>query len=243
MDHTDQPNQRSRSHVGPAVPVALAHIVRAGVRANREVPGAVALGGTVCAMYANHRLSIDIDFVVSDLRDRFEKVREHMLGVPGWAEANANPPVLLLGSIDGVDVGFRQLRRTMPLDTLTLQTPDGPLTIPTLHELIRTKAFLLYQRTYTRDHVDFAMLSLLLPDDEVVTTLADLDKKFAWDKQPSVLLGTLKALIRAAPVDLETHGFETFRWLSPGLTSWNAVHDRCQAIGRLLSVHLGAQLP
>lgn len=223
----------------PTIPAALEAVVRAGAKANREVPGAVALGGTVCAMYANHRLSIDIDFVVADLRQRFEQVREHMLEVHGWSEANATPPVLLLGSLDGVDVGFRQLRRSTPLETVTVATAAGPLTVPTLEELLRTKADLLYQRNYTRDFVDFTALSVLLPDGAVVESLADLDAKFAWEKQPSVLLGVLKALMRAEPSDIGTHGYDTFRWLAPRLKDWPEVRDRCREIGRLLTVRVG----
>lgn len=229
--------------IAPSVPPGLEGVVRAGVRAGREVPGAVALGGTICAMYANHRLSFDIDFVVSDLRERYEQVREHMLEVPGWSEADAKPPVLLLGSLDGVDVGFRQLRRNTPIETTTMATASGPLTIPTLEELIRTKAFLLYQRHYTRDFVDFAALSLLVPDPVVVESLAGLDQKFAWEKQPSVALGVLKALMRAEPADLGTHGFETFRWIAPRQNSWPEVQARCREIGRQLSIQIGKGTP
>lgn len=49
------------------VPPELIAVVKIGVRAHREVPGSVAVGGTVCALFAHHRVSIDVDFVVSDL--------------------------------------------------------------------------------------------------------------------------------------------------------------------------------
>lgn len=222
----------------PSVPDALRAVVRAGVRANREVPGAVALGGTVCAMYAHHRLSMDIDFVVSDLRDRFDLVREHMLDVAGWSEANVHPPVLLLGSLDGVEVGFRQLRRGTPLQTTTIETPDGPLTIPTLPELLRTKAYLLYHRNAIRDYIDFASLARLLSEAVVVEHLADLDRLFAWEKQPSILLGVLKALLRAEPTDFDARAFESFRWITRPFDSWASVQAVCRGIGGRLAITL-----
>ena len=58
------------------IPEELAEVINAGVRAGREVPGSVALGGTVCALFAHHRLSADIDFVLTDLNERFQEIRQ-----------------------------------------------------------------------------------------------------------------------------------------------------------------------
>ena len=49
------------------IPGELANVVKVGVRANREVPGSIALGGAICALFAHHRASRDIDFVLTDL--------------------------------------------------------------------------------------------------------------------------------------------------------------------------------
>ena len=56
-------NQNNPEQPAPSVPPELAGVVRAGVRAAREVPGAVAVGGTVCSLYAAHRVSLDIDYL------------------------------------------------------------------------------------------------------------------------------------------------------------------------------------
>lgn len=144
------------------IPPELVEVIRVGVRANREVPGSVALGGAVCALFAQHRASLDIDFVLTDLKDRFQEVREHLFELPGWQEARFRVPVLILGSLDGIEVGYRQLRRTVPLETQEVETLEGMLIIPRLEELLRVKAFLAYERNYTRDFVDFAELSCLL---------------------------------------------------------------------------------
>jgi hypothetical protein len=234
-------SEDSQLHGGPVAPIVppeLRVIVRAGVRANREVPGAVALGGTVCALYAQHRLSMDIDFGLTDLRQRFGLIRDRLLEVDGWREANVRPPVLILGSLDGVEVGFRQLRRNTPMDTLELQTPDGPLIIPTLEELLRSKAFLLYSRNAARDFLDFAELSRLMPEQDVVRILAGIDACFAWEKQPSILLGVIKSLLHPEPADFDPAVFEAFRWLAPRLKTWPEIQSRCRSMGELLSLRV-----
>ena len=225
------------------IPPELAEVIRVGVRANGEVPGSVALGGAVCALFAQHRASIDIDFVLTDLKERFQEVREHLFELPGWQEARFKVPVLILGSLDGVEVGYRQLRRTVPLETQELETPEGTLTIPTLEELLRIKAFLAYERNYTRDFVDFAELSCLLQPDKTVEALSVLDEKFRWEKQPSIIVEVTKAMLRPDPHDRATHGFETLRLLQPKLQTWNEVAAQCREIGRLLSIRLLGGMP
>lgn len=218
------------------IPPELADVIRVGAMANREVLGSVAVGGAICALFAQHRASMDIDFVLTDLKDRFQEIRDHLFEVPGWQEARFRVPVLILGSLDGVEVGYRQLRRPVPLEIQKIDTPAGPLMIPSLGELLRVKAFLAYERNYTRDFVDFAELSCLLEPEQVVEALSELDEKFQWEKQPSMILEVTKSLLRPEPHDRETHGFETLRLLNPRLKTWDAVAARCHEIGRLLSI-------
>ena len=229
-------NETAAQQPSLIIPSELVEVIRIGVRANHEVPGSVALGGAVCALFAQHRTSIDIDFVLTDLKDRFQEVREHLFELPGWQEARFRVPVLILGSLDGIEVGYRQLRRSVPLETQEGATPEGTLIIPTLEELLRVKAFLAYERNYTRGFVDFAELSCLLEPQQVVETLSTLDEKFKWEKQPSMILEITKALLRPEPHDRETHGFETLRLLHPKLKTWEEVAAQCHEIGRLLSI-------
>lgn len=222
------------------VPEQLADVVKAGVKVNREVPGSVGLGGSVCALFTHHRLSADIDFVVSDLTDRFDEIREHLRSVPGWKEHRISGPFRILGVIDGIRIGFRQLRRAVPIETQVLDTPLGPLVVPTIDELIRTKAFLCYDRNYTRDFVDFAELSLLRETDSVVEALADLEARFKWEIQPTLQIEVMKSLLLASPVDqFDTmHSFTQLKFLEPKLKSWEEVAARSQEIGKLLTIRL-----
>jgi hypothetical protein len=224
-------------HAGiePSVPPGLERVVRAGVRAGREVAGGVAVGGTVCALYAQHRMSLDVDFVVRDMSRRFAEIRERLLNLNGWTEARVRAPVLILGSLDGVEIGYRQLRRAAPLETTELKTEDGALVIPTLSELLRIKAFLVSDRNTVRDCVDFAELAALSGDEAAVAALVPLDAKLGWEKRPRVLTEVIKALLVASPRDLQVDAYASFRWLRPRLQSWTEVETACRRIARRLA--------
>ncbi len=222
------------------VPDELVEVVKAGVRANREVKGSIALGGTICSLFAHHRESTDIDFVLSDLSQRFDEIREHLFQVAEWREKRVSIPLTILGTLDGIRIGYRQLRRLEPIETQVVETPWGTLVVPTLEELLRTKAFLCYNRNYTRDFVDFAELSCLFDIETVVVVLSDLDKKFRWEKQPTIVLEVIKTLLLSVPHDLndEIHGFNQLRFTDPKLRSWDEVAARCKEIGDLLSIRV-----
>ncbi len=81
------------------------------------VPGAVLVGGTAAALHAGHRRSLDGDHVLADLRDRYDEVLRALEAAAGWRTGTVKPPVLILGRLDGVQTGIRQLRRTRPLET------------------------------------------------------------------------------------------------------------------------------
>lgn len=226
------------------IPKELTEIIRVGVKANREVSGSVALGGSVCAIFAHHRASSDIDFVLSDLRQRFQEIREHLFELPEWKEKRVSIPLTILGTLDGVRIGYRQLRRTIPLEIQIIETPFGKLVVPTVAELLRTKAFLCYNRNYTRDFVDFAELSCLFEIEKAVLILSDLDQKFSWEKQPEIIVEVIKKLLSPNPFDLndKTHGFNQLRFLEPKLKNWDEVAARCREIGELLTIKIFGEI-
>jgi hypothetical protein len=224
--------------VQPTVPPELAVVVRAGVKAAQLVPGAVALGGTVCSLYAGHRLSYDIDFVVSDLKARFEEVKENLESETGWSVGRVKPPVMILGSLDRVLIGYRQLKRLEPLEKQNLDTSDGVLPIPTLVELIRIKAFLACDRNYVRDYYDFAELSQLLPQADVVDALVQLDAKWSSSQRPGVGLEVLKSLADCQPVDDPEAVFRQLKFLKPRVGGWGEVQRICREISTELSARL-----
>ena len=112
----------------------------------RIVPGAVHVGGTAAATYAHHRLSVDHYHVLTDLRERFDAILEDLESVAGWQTARVRRPVLILGSLDGIETGVRQLIRSEPLETTVIEAEGAKLTVPTKGEMFRIKAVLALKR-------------------------------------------------------------------------------------------------
>ncbi|MEI6451426.1 MAG: hypothetical protein WCP98_15985 [Actinomycetes bacterium] len=71
------------------------------------LPGAVLVGGSASALYAEHRLSTDADHVLTDPRQRFDQALAELESVAGWKTARVTRPVQILGSLDGVETGVR----------------------------------------------------------------------------------------------------------------------------------------
>jgi hypothetical protein len=99
------------------------------------VPGAILVGGTAAAIHAGHRVSMDGDHVRDDLRARFDEVLTRLEAAAGWQTDRIQRPVLILGQLDGILTGIRQLRRTRPLETEML---DG-LRVPWLESCWRAR--------------------------------------------------------------------------------------------------------
>ena len=70
---------------------------------------------------------------------RFDEVLTTLEAVAGWQTERIQRPFLILGQLDGILTGIRQLRRTRPLETELI----GGLRVPTLAEMARIKAWLL----------------------------------------------------------------------------------------------------
>jgi len=62
--------------------------------------------------------------------------------VAGWQTARIQRPVQILGSLEGILTGVRQLIRSRPLDTQILRWKGESITLPTPPEMLRIKAVL-----------------------------------------------------------------------------------------------------
>ena len=91
-------------------------VLRAAARLQELVPDAVLVGGTAAAHHAGHRISFDDDHVVAGLNQRFDHVLGALEESEGWVTARVKRPVLILGSLDGVETGVRNLIRQRPLE-------------------------------------------------------------------------------------------------------------------------------
>lgn len=124
-------------------------------------------------LYADHRESRDHDHVLADLEDRFEMVLEAVEEDEGWATNRVTPGKVILGNLDGIEAGVRQMIRKAPLEVTKVEVPSGAeVMVPTLEETLRIKAFLIVRRNQTRDHLDAAALSTTVGVDQAAEVLS-----------------------------------------------------------------------
>ena len=207
----------------------------AGVIAQKLVGDGIAVGGTATTLYAGHRLSFDTDHLLMDLKGHFDEVLEKLSDSPEWKTARFNRPVLILGSINDIEVGFRQSRRSKPIETKTVATPYGDLVIPTLDEMLGMKAFLSYQRKTVRDFLDFAALSECTSENEVIESLMKLDERYGELQTNSVRLEVARTLAEPKPTDFTKVDLSHYKALAPEWHDWKRTEEICQKYGFLLS--------
>ncbi|HEY4646753.1 MAG TPA: nucleotidyl transferase AbiEii/AbiGii toxin family protein [Steroidobacteraceae bacterium] len=202
-------------------------VLSAAARLQSILPEAVLVGGTAAAVYAGHRFSRDADHVLPDLRARFEEVLAELESVAGWKTARVQRPVLILGSLDGIETGVRQLIRDEPLETRTIERGGVTLTLPTEAEILRIKAVLILRRNATRDYVDFVALADHIGDDAVVAALRDFDRLYPQPSGESPLQQLQIQLASPLPYDLQELDLSQYRNLKPKWHKWESVKSAC----------------
>jgi hypothetical protein len=212
-------------------------VLRAAARLQALVPDAVLVGGTAAAQHAGHRISFDDDHVLEDLRSRFDQLLEDLEATDGWITARTKRPVLILGSLDGVETGIRQLIRRRPLEVQSLTTPQGTtLRVPTIEEMLRIKAWLVLKRNATRDYLDVVALADRLGE-RAAEVLAGIDGYYADQIGPDgrrVSTQLVRQLADPIAYDLSETDLLTYRKLDPRFQDWDAVAARCRALATMI---------
>jgi hypothetical protein len=204
-------------------------------------PDAVLVGGTVAALYAGHRVSLDADFVLTDLRERFEQLLSALENDPDWVTARLKPPVLILGQFKGVETGLRQLRRSAPLETTEISVRGQRLRVPTLSEILRIKGWLAVSRNATRDYLDLAALSVRAGLPAAAQALADLDRSYRdvyradAQRDVSVALQLARQLAEPTPYDLDQTDLPRYKRLEPRWHDWAAVCAQLRSLAVALT--------
>ncbi len=203
-------------------------IISAACHLQQILPEAVLVGGASAAVHAGRRISLDADPTLTNLRERFDDVVAQLESVAGRKTARVNRPVLILGSLDGIQTGIRQLIRARPLETQVVQTDYGALTVPTPGEILRIKAVLILRRNATRDYLDFAALSAHLGEAQACAALLDLDALYPQDTGESVLQQLIKQLAAPMPYDLDDIDLREYKGLAEAWQDWAAVTKQCE---------------
>jgi hypothetical protein len=205
-------------------------LLSAAAHLQQILPGTTLVGGTAAAIFAAHRISYDADHVLSDLRERFDEVLGQLESVAGWLTARVNRPVLILGNLDGIETGVRQLIREQPLETQQIDVGGRVLTVPTLEEMLRIKGVLILKRNATRDYLDFAALAERLGPEETLQALADFDRLYPQPNGESALQQLQVQLASPMPYDLEETDLTEYRRLHPRWQDFSRVREICAAI-------------
>jgi len=214
-------------------------VLAAAAHLQQIVPDAVLVGGSAAAMYVDHRFSRDDDHVVADLKDRFDRVLAELERIANWNTARIQRPVLILGQLDGVDTGVRNLIRVAPLETAVVETAYGKITLPTIDEMLRIKAWLTVKRNATRDYIDVAALSERIAADRgrdaVTTAILQMDALYPQQNGAAVSLQVARQLAEPKPFDFDAgEGLRIYRIRSPRWNEWSDVSARLEILGALL---------
>jgi hypothetical protein len=219
-------------------------VLSSAARLQTLLPDAVLVGGTASAIYADHRLSTDADHVLTDLRTRFDEVLGSLESVAGWKTARIRRPVLILGSLDGIETGIRQLIRDEPLETTQVERFGQKLTLPTQAEILRIKGVLILKRNATRDYLDFVALSDHLGKDQVIGALRKFDQLYPQSNGESALLQLQVQLAAPFPYDLDDVNLSEYKNLDSRWHSFAEVRAQSAQCASLIFDHIvGVEVP
>ncbi len=208
-------------------------MIESAVKLQQVVPDAVLVGGTAAALYASHRESFDHDHVLTDLAQRYEQILEAVEATDGWATSvrASRPPMTLMGTLGGIEAGLRQLRRTHALEVAEVEIPRaGRLQIPTLHEMVRVKAYLVVQRNQVRDYLDVVALADRIGIDESAAVLASIDEYYDDRSRgvDSVVTALVQRLAEPNPRDSAvTKQLAAYKGLDANWHQWGTVRAAC----------------
>ena len=190
-------------------------------------------------MHAHHRFSRDADHVLTDLRSRFDAVLAELESVAGWKTARVQRPVQILGSLDGIETGIRQLIREAPLETMVVEHLGASITVPTAAEILRIKGVLILKRNATRDYLDFIALAHHMGDAAMSAALHSFDELYAQPSGQSALQQLQVQLASPLPYDLDDMlpTLAEYKNLAPKWHRWTAVKEACVRAAMVIFDH------
>jgi hypothetical protein len=202
-------------------------VLSAAAHLQRIFPDAILVGGTASALAAGHRVSLDADHILPDLRRKFDRVLADLESVAGWQTARVRRPVMILGSLDGIETGIRQLIREAPLETRQTKYRGQTITVPSDAEMLRIKAVLILKRNATRDYLDFVALQDRLGTAELIGAMRPFDRLYPQPNEQSALQQLLAQLALPRPYDLEETRLREYKRLAPRWQNWTVVKEHC----------------
>jgi hypothetical protein len=209
-------------------------LLSSAARLQKILPEAVLVGGTAAALDVHHRFSDDADHVLTGLARDFDTILGELESVAGWKTARIRRPVLILGSLDGIETGVRQLIREEALETVRIPVAGVELSVPSLAEILRIKGVLILKRNATRDYLDFVALADSMEDAAVKAALRRFDELYPQPGGQSALQQLQIQLAKPLPFDLEGLCLKEYKDLVPRWHDWQNVEAAAARIADLL---------
>lgn len=218
-------------------------VLSSAVHLQEIFPDAVLVGGTATAIHARHRVSADADHVLTDLRTRFDGILAQLESVAGWKTARVRRPVQILGNLDGIETGIRQLIRDEPLETKQVTHQGHVITVPTEAEMLRIKAVLILKRNATRDYLDFVAMQDRLGEAGTLAAMRSFDRLYPQPNGESSTQQLLVQLAKPMPYDLEETRLSEYKLLAPRWHDWKTVSEACARCSARLFANLATPAP
>lgn len=210
---------------------AMSAIIEAQKQIFELFPECVLVGGSATALHCEHRYSVDADSVLSNLKDDYDRVLERLETLSGWRTNRKKPPVLILGNFHGVDIGIRQLRRELPLETEV----RGGIRIPVIEEMIRIKAWMVLTRNAMRDYIDLAALYEKSGSDKFACAMTIFDECYPQPEDTEISGVQLSRMLRCPkPYDFDEDVLGLYKGLRSPLNSWEYVAKKCSEASDIL---------
>jgi hypothetical protein len=180
---------------------------------------------------------------VSDLKGQFDRVLETLEQASGWNTNRVNRPVLILGNLDGVETGVRNLIRSAPLETEEKVVNGVKIKLPTLAECLRIKTYLALTRNATRDYLDVAALVDMMGSEASHSALESMDALYPQNngqgKAAEWIVRTqiVKQLREPKPYDLDEVDLQEYKGVKAPYDKWEHIEKVCKnlAMGLLSS--------
>ena len=136
---------------------------------------------------------------------------------------------MILGSLDGVQTGARQLRPSRPLETTVMHLGEHDVSIPTLPEVLRINSFLCVERNAARDYLDLAALASHMGIEAAAQALWSMDELYPQKNGDPWAVRTQLVMQLAAPPPHDLHGgdLSEYKGVRPPFDRWSHVADVC----------------
>jgi hypothetical protein len=214
--------------------IKIEDLINISIRTQKLIEGAIPTGGLVASFYAKHRSSYDADHLLLKMTEEVDEIIHQLSSQKDW-KPKFTKDVCILGKLDGIEIGLRQMFRKKPIKTQIIKTQNGNWIIPTIEEITSFKAILTSKRNNVRDYLDFAALAETIGNfDSVMQILLNLNEGY----QEDWTLAVAKSLSDPYPVDLDSVDLSNYKNLDKKWQNWNSIVKICQHYGTVLTQSL-----